>query len=183
MNAFDAAGWYANARHVPSPNQSPRPDGVAVDVLVLHNISLPPGQFGGDTVEQLFTNSLAPTDPLFADLGALRVSAHFFIRRDGAVLQFVPVLQKAFHAGVSHWRGRDSCNDFSVGIELEGTDHIAYTEPQYAALIELAAHLTRFCGLRCVVGHNDIAPLRKTDPGPYFDWRRIYVALPQLEPE
>lgn len=182
MSAFNSAGWYNAARAVPSPNQDPRPAGVAVDMLVVHNISLPPGQFGGDLVERLFTNSIPVTHPLFAELGTLRVSAHFFIRREGEVVQFVPVTQRAFHAGVSAWQGRSGCNDFSVGIELEGTDHMPYTEAQYAALLLLSAELAQFLSLRVMLGHNDIAPLRKTDPGPYFDWRRLYVALPQLTP-
>ncbi|WP_188704784.1 1,6-anhydro-N-acetylmuramyl-L-alanine amidase AmpD [Silvimonas iriomotensis] len=178
--AFDAAGWYAPARKVPSPNCDARPVDTPVELLVIHNISLPPGEFGGDLVERLFTNTIPADHPLFADLGALRVSAHFLIRRDGQVVQFVSVHERAAHAGVSDWQGRARCNDFSVGIELEGTDHIPFTDAQYAALIPLAQALGQTCPLRAIVGHNDIAPLRKTDPGPCFDWQRVYVALPHL---
>ncbi len=178
--AFDPAGWYLAARKVPSPNCDARPDGMTIDLLVVHNISLPPGEFGSDLVERLFTNSIPADHPLFADLGALRVSSHFFIRRDGEVVQFVPVSQRAAHAGVSDWQGRERCNDFSIGIELEGTDHTPFTDAQYAALITLATRLAQTWPLRAIVGHNDIAPLRKTDPGPCFDWQRVFVALPHL---
>lgn len=180
---FDAAGWCAQARQVPSPNCDARPAGVATDLLVVHNISLPPGQFGGPAIEQLFTNTIAPEDPLFADLGSLRVSAHFLIRRDGELVQFVPISLRAAHAGVSDWQGRERCNDFSIGVELEGTDHVPFTESQYQSLISLIQALQLNYPLQAVVGHNDIAPLRKTDPGPCFDWRRLYVALPHLKPD
>ncbi|SMC29725.1 AmpD protein [Andreprevotia lacus DSM 23236] len=181
MNVIDADGWYGAARRVPSPNCDARPEGIAVDLLVIHNISLPPGEFGSDHVERLFTNRLDPqAAPGYDALARLRVSAHFFIRRDGEVLQFVPLGLRAAHAGVSCWQGRERCNDFSLGIELEGTDLQPYTEAQYASLIPLVQALAAACPLRAVVGHNDIAPARKTDPGPFFDWARLHAALPQL---
>ena len=169
------------ARHVPSPNCNARPIGVQVDLLVVHNISLPPGQFGGDHITALFTNTLDPDGhPFFKDIAGLEVSAHFLIRRDGECLQFVSTEERAWHAGQSAWCGRQNCNDFSIGIELEGTDTVDYTEAQYAQLCQLVRRLQhRYPRLKdgAIVGHSDIAPGRKTDPGPAFDWSRFRHAL------
>jgi len=168
-------GWYAAARRVDSPNQDARPETDAPNLLVIHAISLPPGQFGGPEVEALFTNQLDPTrHPYFAQIADLRVSAHFFIRRTGELVQFVPCSRRAWHAGASHWQGRERCNDFSVGIEMEGADDQPFTEPQYCALNTLIAALkTVYPSLLDIAGHSDIAPGRKTDPGPCFDWGRV----------
>jgi AmpD protein len=157
-----------------SPNQDARPAGAKITLLVVHGISLPPGQFGGDAVTQLFTNALDPNaDPYFAAIAHLRVSSHFFIRRDGTLVQFVPCRRRAWHAGASSWRGRPSCNDYSIGIELEGTDHLAYTASQYAVLARVARAVRVRYPIRDMVGHSDIAPGRKTDPGAAFDWTRL----------
>lgn len=174
--AFDAAGWYRGARRVPSPNADARPEGTRIGLLVVHHISLPPGRFGGDAIERLFTNRL-DGDARFAGLHGLRVSAHFLVRRDGAVLQFVPVGARAWHAGVSSFRGRERCNDFSVGVELEGTGERSYTGAQYRALARLARALVRRWPIDALAGHSDIAPGRKTDPGPSFDWPRLLRRL------
>ncbi len=174
-NRIDAAGWHAAARCIASPNCDARPPDGAITLLVIHNISLPPGEFGGPGVEQLFTNCLNPAaHPYYATIHALRVSAHFFIRRDGELLQFVPCGQRAWHAGASSWRGRERCNDFSVGVELEGSDDQPFTDAQYDQLNGLIRSLrAAYPSLTDVAGHADIAPDRKTDPGPYFDWRRV----------
>ncbi len=145
---------------------------------MIHGISLPPGEFGGDAIERLFCNRLdCDAHPYFAQLREVRVSAHFLIRRSGELLQFVPCTRRAWHAGASSWRGRERCNDFSVGIELEGTDEIPYSDPQYAALGELVTALVRTYPVADVVGHADIAPTRKTDPGPSFDWPRLRALI------
>ncbi|MGE5668782.1 MAG: 1,6-anhydro-N-acetylmuramyl-L-alanine amidase AmpD [Betaproteobacteria bacterium] len=172
--AIDADGYANLARQVPSPNCDDRPDGCAVALIVVHGISLPPGEFGGDAITQLFTNRLdASQHPFFATIADLRVSAHFVIRRDGALLQFVGCARRAWHAGKSSWHGRDRCNDFSVGIELEGTDTQPYSRPQYATLARLVRALRRRYPVEDVVGHSDVAPGRKTDPGPAFEWERL----------
>lgn len=174
----DASGWLPAARRVPSPNCDSRPPGTVVDLAVLHCISLPRGRYGGDAVERLFTNRLDfAADPSFAGLAGLRVSAHFLLRRDGGVLQFVPLGARAWHAGASRWRGRERCNDHSVGIELEGVDDGAFDDRQYAALAALFAALRARLPLRQVAGHSDIAPGRKSDPGAGFDWPRLLAAL------
>ncbi|BEV72891.1 MULTISPECIES: 1,6-anhydro-N-acetylmuramyl-L-alanine amidase AmpD [unclassified Paludibacterium] len=179
MLSLNAGGWVEPARHIVSPNCNDRPAGTAIELLVIHNISLPPNQYGGPGVEQLFTNTLDPqAHPYYADIAHLKVSAHFFIRRDGQLLQFVPVQSRAWHAGVSSWQGREGCNDFSLGIELEGSDFEPFTEAQYACLSELASLLFTCLPLKAVTGHADIAPGRKTDPGPYFDWSRLRASLP-----
>ncbi len=171
---LDGAGWLAAARRVASPNCDARPEGEAISLLVIHNISLPPGQFGGSGVEQLFGNRLDPLEhPYYAGIHGLRVSAHFFIRRDGELVQFVPCGLRAWHAGISQWRGRGRCNDFSIGVELEGTDETPFTEAQYAMLNRLVPVLRAAYPIMDVVGHSDIAPGRKTDPGPHFDWGRL----------
>jgi AmpD protein len=167
-------GRAAGARFVPSPNCDARPEGTPVELVVIHNISLPPREFGGPHIEDLFLNRLAAdAHPYFADVAALRVSAHFLIRRDGELLQFVPCTLRAWHAGVSSWRGRERCNDFSVGIELEGADDLPYEPAQYACLRALLAGLCARYPIQEVVGHSDVAPVRKTDPGPAFVWGEI----------
>lgn len=173
--AVDAEGWLSGARRIPSPNCDARPAGEALSLLVVHNISLPPGEFGGPGVIELFTNRLDPAaHPYYATIRDLKVSAHFFIRRDGELIQFVPCGQRAWHAGASCWVGRERCNDFSIGVELEGTDTAPFTEAQYASLAELARVLRQaYPSLLNVAGHSDIAPGRKTDPGPHFDWRKF----------
>jgi len=170
-------GLLIGARQVPSPNQDARPDGAEISLLVIHGISLPPGEFGGDDIDRLFTNTLDPAvHPYFREIHTLRVSAHLLIRRDGEVVQYVPFHRRAWHAGVSCHGGREACNDFSIGIELEGTDTVPYTEAQYRVLDELLPLLRRAypaIGPADVVGHCHIAPGRKTDPGPAFDWARL----------
>jgi len=170
------------ARFVASPNFNGRPTGCDIDLIVIHNISLPAGQFGTPYVEQLFCNSLdCSVDPSFADLNGLEVSSHLLIKRDGELIQFVAFDQRAWHAGVSSFNGRSGCNDFSIGIELEGDDTTPYTEAQYQMLLEVLGLLTEQYGIDVnhVVGHCDIAPQRKTDPGPVFQWSRVRQALAQ----
>lgn len=169
-----ADGWCEQAERQPSPNFDLRADGVGIDLLVIHNISLPPGQFGGPFISDLFCNRLdCDAHPYFDQLRSLRVSAHFVIRRDGAVIQFVSANDRAWHAGVSHLGARERCNDFSIGVELEGTDAEPFTENQYQTLAQLTAALRRRYPLTDVAGHEHIAPGRKTDPGPFFDWKRF----------
>jgi AmpD protein len=171
---LDALGWLATARRVPSPNCDARPQGTAIRLIVIHNISLPPGVFDGDAVIDLFTNRLDwDAHPYYQGIRGLKVSAHFFIRRDGSLIQFVPCGARAWHAGVSCWQGNERCNDFSIGIELEGTDDLPFTEEQYATLVPLVELLKRAYPVEAVVGHSDIAPGRKTDPGPHFAWQRL----------
>lgn len=173
---LDAKGWLqlsGGVRHAPSPNFDHRPGNAAATLLVLHNISLPPGQFGGPEVVDFFQNCLNyDRHPWLERLRELRVSAHFFVRRNGEIVQLVSTRQRAWHAGVSSFRGRSRCNDFSIGIELEGTDDVAYTPAQYAALRALTPALRARHPLRAVQGHEHIAPGRKTDPGPAFNWQR-----------
>lgn len=177
----DDTGWLRAARRIPSPNFDARPHGVAVDLLVVHHISLPPGRFSGDAVERLFTNRLdASADPSFAALRDLRVSSHFLIRRRGELLQFVPTDARAWHAGISTFLARERCNDFSIGVELEGDGAHRFTEPQYRRLRGLIASLRQRHPLRWVAGHSDIAPQRKSDPGTFFDWRRV-LASPEAK--
>jgi AmpD protein len=175
---FDARGWLSGVRRIPSPNCDKRPSGVPVELLVIHNISLPPGEFGGPAVVQLFTNSLDCTaHPFYAQLVGLKVSAHFLVRRSGEIVQFVSCDRRAWHAGVSEWQGRNRCNDFSIGIELEGSDFVPFTEAQYDALVRLTRRIRRRYPVRGMAGHSDIAPARKTDPGPFFDWARYRFAV------
>ncbi|MGE0857477.1 MAG: 1,6-anhydro-N-acetylmuramyl-L-alanine amidase AmpD [Gammaproteobacteria bacterium] len=182
-DAPDATGWLPGARHVLSPNHDDRPAGTRVDLVVLHAISLPPDEFGGPYVEALFTNRLdSRAHPYFATLEGLRVSAHFVIDRVGALTQFVALEARAWHAGVSRWQGRERCNDFSIGIELEGCDTRPFEDAQYATLASLLAELFArlpTLGRERVVGHSDVAPGRKTDPGPCFDWARARRGLPR----
>ncbi len=173
-------GWLSGVRRLASPNFDPRPAGSRIDMLVIHNISLPPEQFGGAEIEDFFTNRLDhDAHPYFAQLKGVRVSSHFLLRRNGGIVQFVPCSRRAWHAGVSAWQGRTRCNDFSIGIEMEGSDFIAFTDAQYVSLARLSRLLLRKYPLRHLVGHSDIAPGRKTDPGPYFDWQR-YLSSIQL---
>jgi AmpD protein len=168
------AGWWRHARHVASPNFGARPTGERITLAVLHSISLPPGHYGGDAVERLFTNRLdAAEHPYYEGLRGVRVSAHFFIRRDGHVLQFVSCDDRAWHAGVSQWGGREQCNDYSIGVELEGVEVEGFEAAQYAAVTRLLRALARRYPIDAVVGHEHIAPGRKGDPGPGFDWAAI----------
>lgn len=164
-------GWYLKAKATPSPNHGPRPSGAAPWLVVLHSISLPPGQYRGDAIERLFTNRLDPSGhPYFAALQGVQVSAHFVIRRSGRLLQFVSCDRRAWHAGVSSWRDISNCNDYSVGIELEGLEGQAFDARQYPVLSRLLQALARRYPLREVVGHEHVAPGRKADPGAGFDW-------------
>lgn len=177
---IDAAGLVDEALYIASPNCDDRPPDTAIELLVIHNISLPPGIFGGTAVADLFMNRLDPqAHPYFECIAAVRVSAHFFIRRDGALLQFVPCALRAWHAGSSLWCGRERCNDFSIGIELEGADDVAFSDAQYARLGVLARALYARYPIVASVGHSDIAPGRKTDPGPLFAWDRYFRQLPR----
>lgn len=173
------AGWWSAARRRRSPNFGPRPAGSAISLLVVHSISLPPGRYGGPWIEDFFLNRLdGSADPYFESIRTLRVSAHFVVRRDGELVQFVSCDRRAWHAGVSCHRGRENCNDFSIGVELEGDGDHRFTEPQYRRLAALARLLQeRHPSLRWVAGHSDIAPGRKHDPGPCFDWDRCLADL------
>ncbi len=163
---------------VDCPNCDERPPGTQVTLAVIHCISLPPGRYGGDAIERLFTNRLDPAaHPYFRDIAALRVSAHFLIRRDGETLQFVAPERRAWHAGASSWRGRARCNDFSIGIELEGDERAPFEDAQYAALGALLGRLRERLPLRDIAAHSDIAPGRKSDPGACFDWPRLLASL------
>ena len=176
-----SSGLYQGARYLASPNCDERADEADITLLVVHGISLPPGRFGGAYIDQLFTNKLEPDeDPYFAEIHELRVSSHLLIRRDGEVVQYVPFDQRAWHAGVSEFSGRERCNDYSIGIELEGTDDTPYEPIQYQRLAEVSReimleypHITK----ERIVGHCDIAPGRKTDPGPVFDWSHYFDLL------
>lgn len=173
-----ADGRLAPCRFVASPNHDERPAPASISLLVVHSISLPPGEFGGDAIERLFTNRLDPAaHPYFREIEGLRVSSHFLIRRAGELVQFVATDRRAWHAGESRWRGRPRCNDFSVGVELEGTDEGAFEPPQYAALASLIVALRARLPLTAVAAHSDIAPGRKRDPGAAFDWPRLFAAL------
>ncbi len=179
-----ADGWCAAAQRRESPHFDARPPHMPIDLIVVHAISLPPGRFGGAQIDALFRGCLdTGADPALSDLAGLRVSAHFLVRRDGELLQYVSCAQRAWHAGASSHRGRTRCNDFSVGIELEGSDHVPFEPAQYATLARLLPALCREYPIRDIVGHCDIAPQRKTDPGPHFDWaalRRIDGLSPAL---
>jgi AmpD protein len=167
-------GWLRGVKRIESPNFDARPDGVGVSLIVVHAISLPPGRFGGSGVAELFTNRLDPAaHPYYAAIHALRVSAHFFIRRDGELIQFVSTEARAWHAGVSVWKGRERCNDFSIGVELEGCDALPFDARQYSTLAGLLRRLRRAYPDCDIAGHSDVAPGRKTDPGPFFDWSRV----------
>lgn len=166
-------GLVRAVRYIPSPNCDVRPDGCVIDLLVIHYISLPPGEFGGNGIVELFTNCLDPVaHPFYAAIADVRVSAHFLVRRDGGLIQFVPCAKRAWHAGESSWKGRDRCNDYSIGIEMEGCGEVPFTDPQYEALARLTRVLQARYPIADIVGHSDVAPGRKSDPGPYFDWAR-----------
>jgi AmpD protein len=171
----DAQGWVPGARHLPSPNFEARPQGAVPTLIVVHNISLPPNVFGGPEIADLFLNRLdCDAHPYFdANLRGVRVSAHFVIHRDGALEQFVSCDERAWHAGASSFFGRERCNDFAIGIELEGSDTTAFEAAQYATLAALVKALVQRYPIEALAGHSDIAPGRKTDPGPHFDWARL----------
>jgi len=171
-------GWYRFARRQPSPNFGPRPAGSVVDLIVVHSISLPPGRFGGDEVQRLFCNTLDwDAHPYFKSIAGLQVSAHFYIRRNGELWQFVSCEDRAWHAGASRYRGRDNCNDDSIGIELEGLEGGSFEDAQYEALAGLCAALPQQAPVRYIAGHEHIAPGRKEDPGPGFDWASLQRRL------
>jgi N-acetyl-anhydromuramoyl-L-alanine amidase len=173
-----ARGWWRHARRVRSPNVSPRAEGERITLAIVHSISLPPGEYGSDAVERFFTNRLdVSAHPYFEQIGALRVSAHFFIRRHGGVVQFVSCDERAWHAGTSQWRGRENCNDWSIGIELEGLEGERFERAQYRALIRLLGALRTRYPLTEVVGHEHVAPMRKADPGARFEWPRLARAF------
>ena len=170
---LNAAGTIESASQIASPNFDPRPAN-EISLIVIHNISLPPSQYGGAGIIELFTNCLDPNEhPYYAEIYTRKVSSHFLIRRDGELMQFVSCLQRAWHAGASQWQGRERCNDFSVGVELEGSDYEAFEAIQYRTLQQLITCLKKSYPIQAIVGHSDIAPGRKTDPGPYFDWKKI----------
>lgn len=185
-SALWQAGWYRFAKALPSPNFGPRPAGSPTDLVVLHSISLPPGEYGGDAVQQLFTNRLDwDAHPYFQSIRGLEVSSHFYVRRNGDLWQFVSCDDRAWHAGVSSWQGRSNCNDFSVGIELEGLEGQRFEEPQYETLASLCAALAQHYPVAHIAGHEHIAPGRKQDPGAGFDWRALREQLgwnPQMFP-
>ena len=178
MSACWSKGWYRFAKHVPSPNFEPRPTGFSTDLLVMHSISLPPGQFSGNAVEQFFTNTLDhDSHPYYDQLRGLKVSAHFLIRRSGELIQFVSCDQRAWHAGVSTHAGRSNCNDFSIGIELEGLEGELFESAQYDTLFVLCTELVNNYPIAHIAGHEDIAPGRKLDPGAGFDWQLLQEKL------
>ena len=175
---ISADGLATAVPFVRSPNCDERPADLPIELLVIHAISLPPGEFGGSAIEQFFLNELDPAaHPYYSGIAALKVSAHFLVRRDGSLVQFVPCVLRAWHAGASTWRGRSRCNDFSIGVELEGSDDVAFENVQYDALANLTRALRAAYPIVDVVGHSDIAPGRKTDPGPYFDWPRFRTSV------
>jgi N-acetyl-anhydromuramoyl-L-alanine amidase len=175
MSINHPVGWLSDVRRLSSPNCDPRPSGSEPELIVIHGISLPPGRYGGPWIDQLFTNTLpAEADPYFATIQDLRVSSHVLISRDGSLTQYVPFSLRAWHAGSSNWCGREACNDYSIGIELEGTDDEPYDDRQYPVLAALIAALQRAyptLASGAIAGHSDIAPGRKTDPGSAFDWK------------
>lgn len=187
MRIDPATGLAAGARQLTSPNADERPDGCDISLIVVHCISLPPGEFGGDWIERFFCNRLpADAHPYFAEISSMQVSAHALIRRDGELVQFVPFHRRAWHAGVSNFHGRERCNDFSIGIEMEGTDDGRYEEEQYQTLATLIHALSIAypdIDQEAITGHSDIAPGRKTDPGPGFDWQRLHQELDRLRAE
>lgn len=178
MTARWRGGWLRGARYVASANFGARPAGTAVSLVVLHSISLPPGEYGGDAVERLFTNRLDwDAHPYFAGIRGATVSAHFFVRRDGSLVQFVSCDARAWHAGASSWQGRDNCNDYSVGIELEGVEGQTFEPAQYARLDRLLRAVLARYPIKAIAGHEHVAPGRKRDPGDGFDWARVRSAL------
>ncbi len=182
--SIDREGWLTQATRCHSPNQDERPTDAVVDLLVIHNISLPPGEFGGPWIDDLFHNRLnRGAHPYFEEIADLKVSAHLLIRRDGKLIQYVPLHRRAWHAGPSCFEGREQCNDYSIGIELEGTDDAPYTPEQYLTLAKTTREiLAAFPAITTerIKGHSDIAPGRKSDPGPAFDWRRFHQLLEEF---
>ena len=182
---MDQFGILKGAKQVPSPNFNQRPANINIDLLVIHNISLPPGKFGGQWIEALFTNQLnASEHPYFAKIYQLKVSAHLLIKRTGEVVQFVAINERAWHAGQSSFEGRDNCNDYSIGIELEGTDNINFTAQQYQQLVRISLLIMKHYPLittKRITGHENIAPGRKTDPGKHFDWQHFFQSLKNTE--
>lgn len=177
---LNASGYLESATQIASPNFDARPQG-EISMIVIHNICLPPNQYGGSGIIELFTNRLNPDEhPYYAEIYTRKVSSHFLIRRDGALIQFVSCMQRAWHAGISSWQGRERCNDFSVGIELEGSDYEAFELAQYKILNVLIKLLNKTYPIQHIVGHSDIAPGRKTDPGPYFDWQHLKKSWKKL---
>jgi AmpD protein len=175
--SIDSAGLIAGAKQIVSPNCDDRSSDCIIDMVVIHNISLPPAQYGGNGIIALFTNQLDPNEhPYYAQIDNIKVSSHFLIRRDGLLIQFVPCIKRAWHAGISSWGARERCNDFSVGIELEGSDIEPFEAVQYTILNRLLVALKETYPIQHIVGHSDIAPGRKTDPGPFFDWSKINAA-------
>jgi len=187
VNIDSAGKWLLEARQVPSPNCDARPAGTEVSLIIIHGISLPPGQYGGPEIDQLFTNRLdACAHPYFAGIAGLRVSTHLLIRRDGELVQYVPFNLRAWHAGESCYDGCSACNDFSIGIELEGQDHEAYEAVQYeqlAAVLRVLIKTFPHLSVGRIAGHSDVAPGRKTDPGPAFDWNNLQRQLAALRPQ
>ncbi len=182
MSCWQGEGWLEGVDWLPSPNFGKRPRDAAVSLIVVHSISLPPDEFGGDWVEKLFLNQLDPQGhPYFATIAGTEVSAHFYVRRGGRVIQFVGCDRRAWHAGDSQWCGRGNCNDYSVGIELEGSDRRSFTAVQYAALWSLVDRLRERYPITAIAGHCHVAPGRKTDPGPRFDWAALRERYPILE--
>ena len=175
-------GWFAGATQTASPNFDARPDGTAIELIVIHNISLPPSEFGGHWIDDLFLNRLDPAaHPYFETIHTFEVSSHFLIRRDGTATQYVSCNDRAWHAGASEWRGRTRCNDFAIGIELEGDDYSAFTDAQYKTLKQLTDALIKtYPSIISIAGHSEIAPARKTDPGEHFDWPR-YMEMANIE--
>ena len=177
-SALWQAGWYGYARRLPSPNFGPRPAGARIDLIVVHSISLPPGEYGGQEVQQLFTTTLDwNAHPYFTQIEGVQVSSHFYIRRNGELWQFVACDQRAWHAGQSRYRGRDNCNDDSVGIELEGLEGDAFEPAQYETLADLCAAIAQHYPVEHIAGHEHIAPGRKHDPGAGFEWKALRNAL------
>lgn len=176
--AINDDGWCTQAEMITSPNFGPRPSHTDISMLVIHNISLPMGQFGTPYISQLFQNILDhDAHPSFASLKGIRLSSHFLIRRDGQLIQFVSCRERAWHAGLSSFQGRDDCNNYSIGIELEGTDELPFESAQYDSLLKLSEALLATYAITNIVGHQEIAPGRKTDPGPFFDWTRYSNGL------
>ena len=171
---IDEAGWCAQATPQPSPNFDARPEGAEISLIVIHNISLPPNEFGGESITDLFLNRLDPqAHPYFATIHTLEVSSHFLIQRDGQLIQYVSCNDRAWHAGASNWRGVSRCNDFAIGIELEGADGVPFTQAQYQQLTALTEVLRqKYTEINSIAGHSEIAPARKTDPGAGFEWAR-----------
>ena len=181
---LDANGWCSDVTRLDSPNFDLRPEGISIELIVIHNISLPPSEFGGDWIDDLFMNRLDPAaHPYFETIHTFEVSSHFLIKRDGRVHQYVSCNDRAWHAGASEWRGRTRCNDFAIGIELEGDDYSEFTEKQYVVLKQLTSALIKhYPTINGVAGHSEIAPNRKTDPGEHFDWTR-YEADAKIKPD